>query len=221
VIEIEETYWEKKNRTTKMGIYITNIEMKFIFDSNNLKEGGLVVDVGANAGRFSLPAAEIMTVVAIDLDLNALKRLRFRNNNINIIVADARFIPLKNSVADNVIMIELLDCIMASDAPISECSRILKDKGVIFLSFGNKSSIKGKMKSFFGKPYFHSYKEILGVLQIEKFKIIRKLGFNWLPFNRVSNNSLVPLFALFERIFGLHKFARFSPWVIIQAVKVD
>ncbi|MEM2969197.1 MAG: class I SAM-dependent methyltransferase [Candidatus Bathyarchaeales archaeon] len=217
--EIEETYWEKMNRRA-MGVYITNIEMHFIFDSKNLKIGGLVVDVGANAGRFSLPAAEIMEVVAIDLDIHALKRLRLHSRKVNVIVADARFLPLKDSVADNAIMIELLDCVLGSEAPISECSRILKGGGVLFLSFGNKSSLKGKLKGFLGKPYLHSYKEILSVLKAEKMKITKKVGFNWLPFDRISDNPLVPLFAKGEKIFGLRKLVRFSPWVIIQAIKV-
>ncbi|MEM2118484.1 MAG: class I SAM-dependent methyltransferase [Candidatus Bathyarchaeia archaeon] len=218
VTEIEETYWEKANRS-KMGVYITNVEMQFIFNSKCLREGGLAVDVGAGAGRFSIPAAEIMNVVALDLDLHALKRLKFKNRNVEVIVADARFMPLKNGVADNVIMIELLDCVVESEAIISECSSVLKDDGVIFLSFGNKSSIKGKIKSFVGKPYLHSYKEILGILKSKKFKVVRRMGFNWLPFGRVSDSTLVSLFAKGERILGLRKLVRFSPWVIIQAVK--
>jgi len=72
--EPKETYWEHVNKYTKMGVYLTSVETQFIFASHSLKTAGLVVDVGANAGRFSLPAADIMRVVAIDLDLYALKR---------------------------------------------------------------------------------------------------------------------------------------------------
>ncbi|MCX8151378.1 MAG: class I SAM-dependent methyltransferase [Candidatus Bathyarchaeota archaeon] len=208
------------NRITTMGTYITDLEMHFIFSSNHLKAGGLVVDVGANAGRFSIPAAEVARVVAIDLDLHALKRLRLQNQDVDVVVADARFIPIRDYVADNVVMIELLDCVIGSEEPISECSRVLKKDGVFFLSFGNKSSLKGKLKSFLGKPYLHSYKEILAVLKAEKFKSVRKLGFNWLPFDRISNSPLVPLLAKGERFLGLRRIVRFSPWVIIQAVKV-
>lgn len=216
--ELEETYWEKKNRT-KMGIYITNFEMQFILNSKSLKEGGLAVDVGAGAGRFSIPMAEIMNVVSIDLDLHALKRLKFKNRDVNVVMADARFMPLKNGVADDVVMIELLDCVAESESILSECSRVLKGDGAIFLSFGNKSSIKGKIKSFVGKPYLHSYNEILSILKAKKFEIVRKIGFNWVPFDRISDNPLVPLFARTERIFGLRKLVRFSPWVLIQAIK--
>ncbi|MEJ5326844.1 MAG: class I SAM-dependent methyltransferase [Candidatus Bathyarchaeia archaeon] len=218
--EPEETYWERVNKSTKMGVYLTRVETQFIFASLGLKADGLVVDVGANAGRFSLPAAEIMRVVAIDLDLYALKRLRLKTQDVAVVLADARFIPLKNSVADNVIMIELLDYVENSEAPISECARILKDAGAIFLSFGNKSSLKGRIKGFSGKSYRYSYQDILRVLKAEKFKIVEKMGFNWLPFGRDSNNPAIYLFAKGERILGLRKLARFSPWVIIQAVKV-
>ncbi|MCW4008657.1 MAG: class I SAM-dependent methyltransferase [Candidatus Bathyarchaeota archaeon] len=121
--------------------------------------------MGANAGRFSLPAAEIMHVVAMDLDLYALKRLRLKNQDVDVIVADARFIPLKNGVADDVIIIELLDYIENSAEAIAECARVLKVGGVIFLSFGNKSSLKGTLKSFLGKTYSFSYGEILCVMK--------------------------------------------------------
>ena len=82
--EPEETYWERVNKSTKMGVYLTRVETQFIFASLGLKADGLVVDVGANAGRFSLPAAEIMRVVAIDLDLYALKRLRLKTQDVAV-----------------------------------------------------------------------------------------------------------------------------------------
>lgn len=106
-----------------------------------------------------------MHVVAMDLDLYALKRLRLKNQDVDVIVADARFIPLKNGVADDVIIIELLDYIENSAEAIAECARVLKVGGVIFLSFGNKSSLKGTLKSFLGKTYSFSYGEILCVMK--------------------------------------------------------
>lgn len=51
---LEETYWEHVNRATKMGVHLTSVEMQFIFGSQSLKADGLLVDIGANAGRFSL-----------------------------------------------------------------------------------------------------------------------------------------------------------------------
>jgi len=215
----EETYWEKANRT-RMGIYITNTEMHFIFNSQSLREYGLAVDVGAGAGRFSLPLAKSMCVVAIDLDMYALKRLKFKNRNINVILADARFMPLKQGVANNVIMIELLDYVAELKTVIFECSRVLKNYGSVIFSFGNKSSIKGKMKDIIGKPYLHSYKEVLNALKNTELKIIKKEGFSWLPFDRVSNNPSVPLFAKMEKYSRLGKLIRFSPWIMIQAIKV-
>lgn len=203
-----------------MGIYITNFEMSFIFDSKSLKEGGLVVDVGSGAGRFSLTLAKIMDVIAIDLDLHALKRLKFKNGAINAVLADARFMPLKNDVADNIIMIELLDCIAELEMVIFESSRILKDGGSLIFSSGNKCSIKGKIKEFVGKPYSHSYKEILNVLKITKLKIVKVEGFNWLPFDRISNNPFVFLFAKIEKLFGLRRLVRLSPWIIFHTIKV-
>jgi predicted RNA methylase len=51
----------------------------------------LVGDIGAEAGKFSLLAAEKnVDVVALDIDLPGLKRLRFKNKLVNVVLADAR-----------------------------------------------------------------------------------------------------------------------------------
>jgi len=142
---LEETYWEKANKT-KMGTYITDMETNFIFSSINKVKQGLVADLGAGAGRFSIPLAKNnMNVIAIDMSLHGLKRLKFKNNDVDTILADARATPLKNNIIDSIIMIEVIDYVPELEHALTECWRILKHKGSFFLAFGNRSSLKGKL----------------------------------------------------------------------------
>ncbi len=120
------------------------------------------MDVGAEAGRFSLLAAKSKaTVVSLDIDSYSLKRLKRKNKQVNIIQADARKLPLKDEVFDVIFMIEVLDYIPELLSAFQECKRTLKPNASCFLSFGNKSSLKAKLKEMRGKSYLHSYKNVM------------------------------------------------------------
>ena len=215
-----ETHWEFAAKT-KMGKYLTNLETDFISKSIDLsKENITVMDVGAEAGRFSVLAANSKaTVVSVDVNSYALKRLKLKNKEVNIIQADARHLPLKDEAFDVVFMIEVLDYIPELDQALAECKRTLKPNASTVLSFGNKSSLKAKLKAMQGKPYRHSYKDAMQCLSKTGFMVKRKTGYSWLLFGRTSQSSLVPVLSGFERIFGLRRVVRFSPWVIIHATK--
>jgi len=196
--------------------------MAFFLKSINFSECHLVGDIGAGAGKFSLLAAEKnVEVVAIDIDLHGLRRLRFKNRLVNVVLADVRNIPLKEDILDAAFMIEVIDYIPESDTVLVECSRILKNGCSMVFSFGNKASLKAKLRNLQGKNYMHSYDEIANELRKVGFKLVRKEGFNWLLFNRTSENSLVPLSAKMERLFGLREMPSVSPWVMTHAVKQE
>lgn len=215
----EETHWERAAKT-KMGKYLTKIENCFISDTVDFDKCALVMDVGAEAGRFSILAADKnVEVVGIDIDLYGLKRLRLKNKQVNVIQADARNIPLKDNVLDAVFMIEVLDYIPELETALAECRRTLKSEESLVLSFGNKSSLKAKLRKLRRKSYLHSYREVKQTLEKLEFETTRNEGYNWLPFGRTSENSLIPLLAKAEKLFGLRKFPRYSPWVIMHAIK--
>jgi len=215
-----ETHWEKAAKT-RMGKYLTNLETDFISKSIDLSQENItVMDVGAEAGRFSLLAANSKaTVVSVDVNSYALKRLKLKNREVNIIQADARQLPLKEEVFDVVFMIEVLDYIPELDESLTECKRTLKPNASCILSFGNKSSLKARLKAMQGKSYRHSYKEAIQCLSKTEFMVKRKTGYSWLPFGRTSQSGLVSVLAGVERIFGLRRVVRFSPWVIMHITK--
>ncbi len=188
----DETHWEKAAKTL-MGKYLTHVEANFISHFADSKMS-LVVDVGAETGRFSLPAAnKNVAVVGIDIDLPSLCRLKQKNKNVAVIQADARKIPLKTCTFDAVFMIEVIDYIPESTQTIGECSRILKPNSPLFLSFGNQSSLKAKLKRLRGQSYLHSYSKIRQCLLKSRFTVVATTGYSWLPFGRMSENCLVPI----------------------------
>lgn len=217
---LKETYWEEKNRT-KMGIYLTDSEMNFLLGSVSLPNRSTVLDIGAGAGRFSIPLARKgMHVSSIDLSSHGLKRLRLKNKDVDVILTDARGIPLRSNIVDAIVMVELLDCVLELDRALAECARILKPGGSFFFTFGNEASLKGKLKKLRGLPYLHSYREVLDNLEAVGFAIVKREGFNWLPFDRISDSPLVPFTAKIERRFGLRKLVSASPWIMVYAIKV-
>lgn len=203
-----------------MGRYLTRMETNFILTSINLRRMNTVLDVGAEAGRFSqLTTNESAAVVSIDIEPTSLKRLKLKNKAVSIIQADGRKIPLRANMLDAIFAIEVLDYIPELDQVIAECYRILKPNSSLFLTFGNKSSLKSKLRAMRGNLYRHSYREVAQSMQKTSFKVKRKMGYNWLPLGRMSENPMIPLLAALERIFGLRKAVRFSPWVMVQAEK--
>ena len=215
-----QTHWEFAAQT-RMGKYLTKLETDFICKNVDMSLKNLtVMDVGAEAGRFSLLAAnENTTVVSIDLDLYALKRLRLKNRTIHIIQADAKHLPLKDGVFDLIFMVEVLDYISKLDEALLDCKRALKPNASSILSFGNKSSLKAKLKAMQGKSYRHSYGEVMGCLLKTGFVVKDKLGYSWLPFGRTSQSRIIPFLAGIERLFGLRRIVKYSPWVIIHVVE--
>ena len=84
-----------------MGKYLTRVETDFIFNSVDPSQMHTIMDVGAEAGRFSLLATDNnAAVIGIDIDSYGLKRLKLKTKRVNVIQADARKIPLKDETFD-------------------------------------------------------------------------------------------------------------------------
>jgi 2-polyprenyl-3-methyl-5-hydroxy-6-metoxy-1,4-benzoquinol methylase len=218
---VSETFWETAMRT-KMGAYLTRMEMGFFLKAIDFPTTKMVCDVGAGAGKFTLRAAEEgAKVVALDIDLHGLGRLKAKNGEVDVIRADARALPLRDNLFDAAVSMEVVDYIPELEKVLAECKRILKTGCPFVFSFGNLSSLKSKARQLSGKNYMHSYGEAIEDLRETGFDVDRKMGFNWLPFNRTSENEFIPFLAKVERTFGLRRLPKWSPWVLIKAVKAN
>jgi ubiquinone/menaquinone biosynthesis C-methylase UbiE len=216
-----ETHWEKAAKT-RMGKYLTRMETDFIFKSIVPSQICTVLDVGAEAGRFSSIASEKKaTVIGLDLDSYGLKRLKLKNEDVAVIQADARKIPAKDNTFDAIFMIEVLDYIPDLDEAFRECHRTLKSDAVLIISFGNRSSLKSQLRKLRGKSYMHCYSRVMQSLSGTGFSVVKKMGYSWLPFGRTSESRLIPFLALLEKLFALRRIPSLSPWVIVHSVKSE
>lgn len=131
-----------------MGKYLARVETDFILKSITPLNVHAAMDIGAEAGRFSLITKDADAVtISIDIDSHRLKRLKLKTKQANVIQADARKIPAKNEVFDAIFMIEVLDYIPEVEEALKECCRTLKPDAPLLLSFGNKSSLKSKLRN--------------------------------------------------------------------------
>jgi ubiquinone/menaquinone biosynthesis C-methylase UbiE len=184
-----------------MGKYLTHMETRFVSGSIDTSQPHTILDVGAGAGKFSLLVAENnAAVISIDIVSRYLQRLKLKSKNANVIQADARKIPLKDETFDAVFMIEVLDYIPELGEVLGEYHRTLKLDAPFVFSFGNKSSLKQKLRELRGKSYLHSYNRVMQCLSKTGFAVMRKMGYNWLPFGRTSESQLVPFLAVIEKL---------------------
>ena len=203
-----------------MGKYLTQVETRFILNSIDLSQANAIMDVGAEAGRFSRFSKNNNTeTISLDIDSYGLKRLKLQEKNTNAIQADARKIPVKDETFDAIFMVEVLDYIPELDQPLAECHRTLRPNASLILSFGNRTSLKAKLRELSGKSYQHSYRNVIKALVETGFSVKKKTGYNWLLFGRMSENRMIPLLARMERFFGLRRIPSLSPWVILHATK--
>src|SRR3990170_2401893 len=205
-----------------MGKYLTQVETRFILNSIDLSQANAIMDVGAEAGRFSrFSKNNNAETISLDIDSYGLKRLKLKAKNTDAIQADARRTPVKGETFDAIFMIEVLDYIPELDQALAECHRTLKPNASLILSFGNKSSLKAKLRELSGKSYQHSYHKVIQTLTETGFQVKKKTGYNWILSGRMSENRLIPVLATMERVFGFRKIPSLSPWVIVHAVKSD
>ena len=74
--------------------YLTQMETRFIHNSVNLSRANAIMDIGAEAGRFSQASTDKeATVVSLDINSYGLKRLQLKTKQVNVIQADARKSP--------------------------------------------------------------------------------------------------------------------------------
>lgn len=112
--------------------------------SNNLKHGGLFLDIGCgNASQTEYFAQDVIHAIGLDLQFSRLPGFRddLKKRNIqNIILTggDAECLPFKDATFAYVTCFEVLEHVRDQVQVLSEIRRVLKPEGVVFLSVPNR-----------------------------------------------------------------------------------
>lgn len=222
---MEDYYWDIANRT-KMGDYLTRNERKFIdsfLEDNNIST---CLDVACGSGRFSIPISRRgINVVAVDYDHVPLRKLKneIEREQISIMRCDANKLPFKKNRFDCIVSLEAVDYLEIKSF-FKECNRVLRKDGTLLFSILNRYSYKKYMQRALSKYrtfYRYSFDDVVCHLNEAGFEAKKCTGYNWLPFKRNSNNSLIGFFEFLEKALGLGSLAAISPWVFFVALKKE
>jgi SAM-dependent methyltransferase len=166
-------------------------------------------------------------VVGVDYYFETLTKFKNQYEEAILINANAEFLPLKASIFNCVIAVQIVDLVSNHRIFFREVKRILKPGGLLLITFTNKSSIKSiahklhiigrnKDRRLF---YVCNYPEIVEEIHLSELQVINAWGYNWNLLLRDNDTVLVDLFAMVEKLFRLKYLPYISPWVFIVAKK--
>ncbi|KKH84514.1 hypothetical protein DU80_19820 [Methanosarcina mazei] len=219
-----EEYYPDFANSTVMGNYLTKKEEELInaiLEKENLNNS-LMLDIGGGSGRFAIPLhLKGKKVIVLDSSANALLSLKNNQNNLPIIRGNGEKLPFKSGTFDIIFVIETIEYITNKQSFLDECRTMLKEDGILIVTILNRLSYKMLHPNRKKRPEFYwtTYGEFKKSLITGGFDPEKAFGFNWIPANRSSNNSLIPYFAMIECFLGLKNLPSISPWVIISARK--
>ncbi|MCJ7771034.1 class I SAM-dependent methyltransferase [Candidatus Bathyarchaeota archaeon] len=158
----------------------------------------IIVDFGCSSGRLDgiieafVPNALIL---GLDLDPNSL-RLAHKASIDNAVLADIRRAPVKNSIVDLALCLEVIEHMPKTDAlrTLTSIRKMLKTKGFLLLSTPNRKSPTYITETIahlaLGQRYkggdpthvnIYSQKEITELLRVSGLDVIANLGYWILP----------------------------------------
>lgn len=220
-----EYYWDIVNRS-RMGQYLTEVELDFIkqsvIESRGTKD---ILDIGGGSGRFAIPLYKMgLNPTVLEKDSIPLKKLIEKKEDMPCVLADAHLLPFKNNTFDCILAIEVMEEVNNKESFLQECHRVLRTGGQFIVVHSNRNSYKyitHKIRSCWQYYYQFSLSGLESKLRSRGLIAKKKLGLNWLPFERGSNSMFIPIFEAIERLFNLSSFPSISPWVFVASVKLD
>lgn len=213
-------------RDTTMGLYLREHELAFISRClNGADKKFRLLDIGCGSGALALPLVDAgFNVVGVDPDVSALSLLQRHSKLTPLALGDSQRLPFADGSFGCVIAFQ---CLQYFDHRyfLAECNRVLCDGGLLIFQSLNRNNYKRAAKKLMGRfedlgPFYNrSCDEVLQATADYGFHVKIVRGYNWVPFDRFSNNALVDITAFMEKLLGLRRLYRISPWVLIAATK--
>jgi SAM-dependent methyltransferase len=183
------------------------------------------MDLACGNGGATLPLYQAgFNIIGTDVDPVSLAALQRRSQRVALAWSTASHLPFINESFDCIIAIQ---CFEYFDQRrfFRECYRVLVGGGLLIFDAVNRHSYKRLLKRSLGRTrdlhrsFNQSCGEVLRATMDYGFDIHAVSSYNWIPFDRYSNNRLVGLAAGIEQMLYLDRLYRFSPWVLVAASK--
>jgi ubiquinone/menaquinone biosynthesis C-methylase UbiE len=221
-------FWDQYTDTT-VGKYLTRIEIDFIHTLlQSFPHPQHILEYPCGSGRIArwLHDDLGLNTMGFDVDLTGVSALRQHTDRISIAIAEAHALPLPDESCDVITCIQALDY-LDHLAFFKECRRILQNHGLLIMNFTNKASYKRLLRGLRSRSsdedifYKLNWREVNRILREHNFEVTCVIGYNWIPFGRLSTSKLVSVFAASERILNLRSLYTISPWVLCAARKME
>jgi 2-polyprenyl-3-methyl-5-hydroxy-6-metoxy-1,4-benzoquinol methylase len=150
-----------------------------------LPRGGIIADIGSSVGPIvGALAAQGNTVIAVDVDREALTSLKQHLNNALPTEASASRLPLKTESLDAILLLDVLEHVADEHCVIQEIHRTLRPGGTLILSVPNKGifrfldpqNLAARVKGTYTQKTEHrhySFEELQSLL-LPHFQIVKK-----------------------------------------------
>jgi ubiquinone/menaquinone biosynthesis C-methylase UbiE len=214
-------------RNTTVGRYLSQREDAFIqCYLGSVTPSCRALDIACGSGHWTLPLHNAgFHVMGLDLNQESLLVLQQKSGDIPLSRANAERLPFNDGSFDYVLASQCFEFL--NHRPfLRECNRILTYDGLLIFDFLNRHSYKWLLKQISGRTEYLtlssanlSYREVLRAVADHGFGIQAVSGYNWIPFTRESNSSLVGATALIEQKLRLDRFYNISPKLLVAARK--
>lgn len=174
---------------TKYGIKIYREEIKKLRQVLG-KGGGKVLDVGCGSGLFTIKLVkEKFEVYGLDFSASMVKKAK--EKNVEVFVADAHHLPVKNDFFDVVLFFTTFE-FLDENLALKEALRVLRKDGYVILGVHNwfnpwnvcrKIKAKIKKKSVYGMVKYYSVLSLKRILKEHLFHITILTSCIFLPFS--------------------------------------
>ncbi|MEM6468003.1 MAG: methyltransferase domain-containing protein [Planctomycetota bacterium] len=224
-----DLFWEPISER-RWGRYISASEHASLLQAHELAgSSATALEIGAEGGRWSKILADLgWQMVCTDIVADALDvcQRRIPSAKCVLVDRDAEDFPCDDVSIRLLLAIEVHE-LVEQDWFIDESARVLEQSGLFVGVFQNKHSWRAFIRNLKRDPedsfqqYTAAYAPWRKKLVNRGFRMIREEGLCWMPFGRMSDSPLIPSAVRLEKALGLRRIARWSPWIVFVAQKVN
>ena len=139
LIKYYNKFNEDKRLTRRHGIIEYRTAMKYIEEYLSTLDNPKIIDIGAGTGSYSIPLSEKYDVTAVELVKHNLMTLKKKSSKVKSYLGNALDLSMfKDNTFDVVLLFGPMYHLIKEEDKIkalSEAKRIVKEKGLIFISY--------------------------------------------------------------------------------------
>ena len=166
-------YYDEKEK------YLNSFENNKVLELLGDVQGKKVLDIGAGTGRLTLQLAKRgAEVTAVDISEEMLKKLRSKNEEVRIVIADAEDLPFDNDAFDIVVSAFLVVHLKDPTRFFDEVYRVLKDGGTFLVTNINQKDppkVKTRHGEIIIESFYHRPEKIREILESLAFGIEKEI----------------------------------------------